>query len=246
MIFHVNTCTGEHALGSPTAIVYDENFSTEECLRITRAFGYSETGFFKKSGGLRFFAATGELPFCGHTLLGAAHVHFQRTGISRMEFYTKIGTICITRMGEGYSFALPKQDYQEIPLPPSFKEIANRAYLGRDLFLLAEDVDAMKQYIPNKETLLAQDGLLVHLASLSEEYDYEYRTFGPKVEVFEDEACVSAHGMLAPFFSAQLGKTNLKAHQRSPRGGDFWVDTSKKQVKIYAKAEIFNIEYVYK
>lgn len=119
MIFHVNTCTGEHALGSPTAIVYGENYSTKECLRMTREFGYSETGFLKDSGDLRFFGATGE---------------------------------------------------------------------------------------------------------------------------FEDEACVSAHGILAPFFSAQVGKTNLKAHQRSPRGGNFRVDISKYQAEIYAEAEIFEIE----
>lgn len=59
---------------------------------------------------------------------------------------------------------------------------------------------------------------------------------------FEDEACVSAHGILAPFFSAQVGKTNLKAHQRSPRGGNFRVDISKYQAEIYAEAEIFEIE----
>ena len=49
--------------------------------------------------------------------------------------------------------------------------------------------------------------------------DFVSRFFGPKCGIPEDPVTGSAHCVLAPYFAQKLGKTELKAEQRSQRGG---------------------------
>ena len=44
----------------------------------------------------------------------------------------------------------------------------------------------------------------------------------PRVGMPEDPVTGSAHSILIPFWAEKLGKTELRARQISPRGGDLW------------------------
>ena len=53
-------------------------------------------------------------------------------------------------------------------------------------------------------------------------YDFISRFFAPAKGVPEDPVTGSAHCALVPYWAKRLGKTELKARQASPRGGDLY------------------------
>jgi predicted PhzF superfamily epimerase YddE/YHI9 len=84
------------------------------------------------------------------------------------------------------------------------------------------------------------------LTSESEEYDFVSRYFAPKVGIYEDPVCVSAHCRLVPYWSNKLGKQKLIAFQESSRGGKLICKNNLNNVSISGKAvtvfkgQIFN------
>lgn len=75
-------------------------------------------------------------------------------------------------------------------------------------------------------------------------YDFISRFFAPDKGVPEDPVTGSAHCALTPFWAKRLRKTDLKARQVSPRGGDlFCTDAGERTVlagpcALYMTAEI--------
>jgi predicted PhzF superfamily epimerase YddE/YHI9 len=61
--------------------------------------------------------------------------------------------------------------------------------------------------------------VIVTAASSSGDHDFVSRFFAPAVGVPEDPVTGSAHCALAPFWSARLGRTELRGYQASGRGG---------------------------
>jgi len=59
-----------------------------------------------------------------------------------------------------------------------------------------------------------------HTAAGESPYDCVSRDFAPAKGIPEDPVTGGAHCMLAPYWGAQLGKTELRAWQASPRGGE--------------------------
>jgi predicted PhzF superfamily epimerase YddE/YHI9 len=78
----------------------------------------------------------------------------------------------------------------------------------------------------------------------SGDIDFVSRFFGPRVGVPEDPVTGSAHTTLIPYWAEKLGKTELRARQVSPRGGDLWCELRGDRVLIsgyavtYLKGEI--------
>lgn len=71
----LNVFTKEKRNGNQLAAVFPEkNLSSEDMLRITREFNFSETIFFDSNDKLklRIFTPVGELPFAGHPTVGGA------------------------------------------------------------------------------------------------------------------------------------------------------------------------------
>ena len=68
------------------------------------------------------------------------------------------------------------------------------------------------------------------------QYDFISRYFAPKVGVNEDPVTGSAHCKLAPYWSAKLGKTEMKAYQASARGGEIRVRYAGERTHIAGQA----------
>ena len=68
--------------------------------------------------------------------------------------------------------------------------------------------------------------------------DFVSRFFGPKCGIPEDPVTGSAHCVLAPYFAQKLGKTELKAEQRSRRGGKLTCVLEHYRVTILGSAII--------
>jgi PhzF family phenazine biosynthesis protein len=66
--------------------------------------------------------------------------------------------------------------------------------------------------------------------------DFVSRFFGPKCGIPEDPVTGSAHCILAPYFAQKLGKSELKAEQRSLRGGKITCILENYRVNIVGSA----------
>ncbi|KAI3870120.1 hypothetical protein MKX03_021593 [Papaver bracteatum] len=69
-------------------------------------------------------------------------------------------------------------------------------------------------------------------------FDFISRVFAPTIGVLEDQACGSCHCALTPYWGKKMGKTDLRSHMASPRGGvfDLHLDEENGRVKIRGKA----------
>ena len=65
---------------------------------------------------------------------------------------------------------------------------------------------------------LDRDGVIV-TAPGEGGHDFLSRYFAPAKGIAEDPVTGSAHCMLAPYWAKKLGKTEFRAFQASPRGG---------------------------
>jgi predicted PhzF superfamily epimerase YddE/YHI9 len=78
---------------------------------------------------------------------------------------------------------------------------------------------------------------VVALADAASPYDVVSRFFAPGSGISEDPTTGSAHTILAPLFSAKLGRPNLRYHQAYPgRGGDLEVEVRDERVMLRGQA----------
>jgi PhzF family phenazine biosynthesis protein len=102
------------------------------------------------------------------------------------------------------------------------------SYSNQKLVVEIEDEDAIKALSPNFRGLLSVENTLgwrgVVVTSKSRDYDFVSRYFAPWMGVDEDPVTGSAHTVLAPYWSAKLGKTSMIAYQASKRGGSLHLE----------------------
>ena len=67
-------------------------------------------------------------------------------------------------------------------------------------------------------------------------YDFSSRFFAPVEGVNEDPVTGSVHCALTPYWSAKLGKTEMKAFQASAHGGEMRLKLAGERVFIYGRA----------
>ena len=120
-----------------------------------------------------------------------------------------------------------------------------QAYVDRDLILVLEDEQSVRDYIPDYAAISALEGELgLFITAPSRTYDFVSRTFFPKLKINEDPVCGSAHCNLIPYWAKRLGKTKMTAYQASPRGGVLYCEDRGDRVRIgghavlYSEAEI--------
>ena len=68
------------------------------------------------------------------------------------------------------------------------------------------------------------------------EFDFVSRYFAPVIGVNEDPVTGSAHCALAPYWSAKLGKQEMRAYQASARGGELRVRLAGERVILCGQA----------
>lgn len=71
-------------------------------------------------------------------------------------------------------------------------------------------------------------------------WDFLSRFFAPGAGVDEDPVTGSAHCALGPYWGEKLGKTELRAHQASRRGGELWVVLAGERVLLRGRAVLIS------
>ena len=82
-------------------------------------------------------------------------------------------------------------------------------------------------------------GKMVCVTAPGDEVDFVSRFFCPGESVAEDPVTGSAHCMLIPWWSEQLGKTQMTARQVSARGGDLRCELKGDRVLMSGQAALY-------
>lgn len=171
---------------------------------------------------LRWFTPTAEVDLCGHATLATTHVLRRDT-----VFRTRSGTLrCAVPRPGRVEMDFPAAIPTPVPVPAGLAralgaEVVSVQHGGCDLVVELDSPDTVVGLVPDLGALraLPHRGVVVTAAGGADGVDCTSRFFGPAVGVDEDPVTGSAHCALAPFWAAHTGRTVLRGHQASARGG---------------------------
>jgi predicted PhzF superfamily epimerase YddE/YHI9 len=98
---------------------------------------------------------------------------------------------------------------------------------------LVESAQVLRELAPDMTALASMDrpGVIV-TAPGNGIYDFISRYFAPAKGIPEDPVTGAAHCMLTPYWAKRLGKTEFRAYQASPRGGEITCRLVGKRVEL--------------
>ena len=248
-MYQVDAFTDKLFKGNPAAVCLLEHWITDELMqKIAVENALSETAFCVKNGEifeLRWLTPEYEIDLCGHATLATAYVIFEHTGYKEpvIHFQTQSGILKVQKEGTRYSMLLPARE--GIPTVPSQAVIdavgtnPKEAYKARDLMLIFDSEQQVKDCCPDFEKLKVTGEFGVIITARGEHADFVSRYFAPGCSVMEDPVTGSAHCTLVPYWSNVLGKNKLLAQQLSARGGVLSCENLGSVVKVSGSAVLF-------
>jgi predicted PhzF superfamily epimerase YddE/YHI9 len=112
--------------------------------------------------------------------------------------------------------------------------------MSRDILAVYDDEASIRSLSPDQARLMAFDeGLGVCVTAKGDTVDFVSRFFAPKAGIAEDPVTGSAHCTLVPFWAERLGKSQLIAHQVSPRGGELHCEHRGDRVIMSGECVLF-------
>lgn len=209
----------------------------------------AETAFIvKRDNGydLRWFTPEVEIDLCGHATLASAFIitNFMDKNVNKLDFHTLSGLLTVTKKGKLYEMDFPSRKPKQVAYSPIMEEAIGtkvlEAHLSRDLLLLVETEEQVRNLKPNLELMKTiPDCFAVIVTAKGENVDFVSRFFAPNAGVPEDSVTGSSHSTLIPFWAERLGKNELVAQQLSKRGGKLYCENVKGRVKIAGYATLY-------
>jgi PhzF family phenazine biosynthesis protein len=220
--------------------------------RVAMEMALSETAFLRPLGEpdadfeLRWFTPKVEVALCGHATLASAHVLYETGAVPPgrpIRFRTlRSGVLTVTR-GEDGTLAMdfPSCPPEKADVPGLAEALGvSPSWTGRnaqnDILAVVDDAQAVRSLAPDLAALARIDARGVCVTAAGSDHDFVSRFFAPAVGVPEDPVTGSAHCMLAPFWAERLGRTEMRAHQSSPRGGEVRVLARGDRVTLIGSA----------
>lgn len=245
----VDAFTDTQFRGNSAAVVITERWLPDSLMQqIASENNLSETAFLVSQKGVyhvRWFSPLSEIDFCGHATLAAAHVLFERHAANKsLRFFaTAVGEMDIRLNSKG----LIEMNFPvRMPLPVS--DVPDALLLGLSIvpqkilrntqayFAVYSDEAQVIEVTTNSEQLKRLAPYDVVVTAASSEYDFVSRYFWPANGGDEDPVTGSIHTGLAPYWSAELGKTSLRAYQASARGGVLHCQLNGDRITIAGQA----------
>jgi PhzF family phenazine biosynthesis protein len=244
--------------GNPACVVepLDSWPGASEMQALAAENNQAETAFLLKTAdadrfGLRWFTPAVEVPLCGHATLASAHALFEELGLAarQVTFDTQSGPLAVSRHAGVYEMDFPADPAHRVACPAALAEALGAApaevWAGSFLAVILEDEAAVRTLRPNLAALAdlgveasrGPGNIGVAAPTTSAGADVVSCFFAPGSGIPEDPATGSWHCLLAPLFSAKLGKPTLKFHQAYPgRGGDLEVEDKGARVALRGRA----------
>ena len=250
-LIQVDAFTSEPFRGNPAAVCFLDRERDDAWMRnVAAEMNLAETAFLLPRGdgwSLRWFTPAVEVKLCGHATLGSAHALWEegRLGVNDVaRFHTLSGLLTASRDGEWIELDFPAKTAQEIAPADGLLEslgVQRASYVGRnefDYLVEVESEDEVRALQPDFARLaqIPVRGVMVTSKASTDGADFVSRFFAPAVGVPEDPVTGSAHCCLTPFWSARLGKTEMRARQVSARGGELRVRLAGERVKLGGQA----------
>ena len=101
-----------------------------------------------------------------------------------------------------------------------------------------EDISPALSKLTGLETSGKVAGVILTTKGEDKEHNFISRFFAPWLGVAEDPVTGSAHTVLAPYWSRELGLSTMQTRQCSPRGGELEVSVSGERVEVAGKSII--------
>jgi PhzF family phenazine biosynthesis protein len=232
-LFQLDAFTTRRFAGNPAAVMLLERFLPDPVLQaIAAENNLAETAFLVPEGGdylLRWFTPAVEVPLCGHATLASAAVVLEQVEPERQQvvFHTASGPLPVRRAETGYVMDFPARLSTTVTTPPGLAAALGAVPLevladSYSYLAVLESAHSVRTLLPDFAAIARLDrgGLIVTAQDSGQSYDIVSRFFAPAKGISEDPVTGSAHCALTPYWAKRLGKTHLRAHQASRRGGD--------------------------
>lgn len=238
--------------GNPAGVcVLDEWPDEEKMAKIGMENNLSETAFAVKDErgyGIRWYTPGGEIDLCGHATLAAAYVinRFVEPESDTILFHTPQYELAVAKKGDIFELDFPAIELKKYHVFPELTEALGaepaEVYLGRDLVVLLDSEETLKNLQPNFAKIKAlKEGLAVFVTAAGEKYDFVSRAFWPKLDIDEDPVCGSMHCNLIPYWNMKTGKTRMVGRQMSSRGGTVYCEYRGDRVRVGGRAALYSI-----
>jgi PhzF family phenazine biosynthesis protein len=249
-IYQVDAFTLGPFSGNPAAVCPLDAWPGDDIMQsIAAENNLSETAFIvaNESGyDLRWFTPAIEVDLCGHATLAAGYVvlnHLQ-PDLDAVTFDTMSGSLAVSRDGDRLSMDFPARAPTPAAVSDALSDALGEApaevHLSRDILAVYDDEASVQGLAPDQARLLALDeGLGVIVSAKGDTVDFVSRFFVPKAGIAEDPVTGSAHCTLVPFWAERLGRSQLVAHQLSPRGGELHCEHRGDRVIMAGQCTLF-------
>jgi PhzF family phenazine biosynthesis protein len=244
--FEVAAFTNRPFAGNPAAVCFlDGWLPNEQMQTIAAENNLAETAFLVPREGnfdLRWMTPTVEVDLCGHATLASAHVLFQHRGHSSspIRFQTKSGELTVDRAGERLVLDFPSLPAKSVEVTDEIRAALGAkptALLrGRDYIAIFGSQKEVADIQPDLPRVAALDAQGIVVTGPGDDCDFVSRYFAPAAGIPEDPVTGSTHCTLIPYWSQQLGKSELFARQISPRGGELFCADRGERVSIGGEA----------
>jgi PhzF family phenazine biosynthesis protein len=250
-IYQVDAFTTDVFGGNPAAVCPLEEWLPDELMQnIAMENNLAETAFFVQEDAgyrLRWFTPVTEVQLCGHATLASAHVLFEHLGYEEeiIEFETLSGPLSVRKDGAQLVMDFPASAFDPTDTPPLLEQAlgieCREVYLDMDYMCVVDGEEQLRTLDPNMRLLAKIDGrgVIATAASDREGIDFVSRFFAPSAGVDEDPVTGSAHTMLTPYWSSQLGKKTLVGRQISQRGGTVYCRLEEDRVNLSGQAQTY-------
>jgi PhzF family phenazine biosynthesis protein len=231
-IFQIDAFASRRFAGNPAAVMVVDGYPADSIMQAVAAENnLAETAFLvreKDHYRLRWFTPTTEVPLCGHATLASAAVVMERLEPTRsiVTFESASGPLIVTKTRSGYEMNFPSRPSEIVAAPPGLAqalgvtpiEVSANEF---NYMALLENAQQVRTLQPDLAMIakLDRSGVIV-TAPGDANYDFVSRYFAPAKGIPEDPVTGGAHCMLTPYWSGRLGKTEFRAFQASPRGGE--------------------------
>jgi PhzF family phenazine biosynthesis protein len=249
----VDAFTDRPFAGNPAAVcVLAEPAEPGWMQRVAMEMNLSETAFPRPADApdadfeLRWFTPKVEVALCGHATLASAHVLYETGAVPAgrpIRFRTlRSGVLTVRRDGGLLAMDFPACPPDKADAPEGLAEAlgATPSWTGRniqnDVLAVLDDAATVRSLAPDLSALAGIDARGICVTAAGTDHDFVSRFFGPAVGIPEDPVTGSAHCMLAPFWAERLGRTRMRAHQASARGGDVDVTVEGDRVILRGSA----------
>ena len=255
--FHVDAFAQRPFAGNPAGVCpLDAWLPAELMQQIAAENNLAETAFIVPRANsvdaydIRWFTPTVEIDLCGHATLASAHVLFAHLGFGQPQvvFHSQSGPLKVAREADGrLTLDFPSRPPQEMAAHPTgltdaLHATPLRVLAARDLLVVFNTEAEVLALKPDYARIAALEYVgVIATAPGTDGVDFVSRFFAPRVGVPEDPVTGSAHSTLIPYWAEKLGKTELRARQVSPRGGDLWCALRGDRVDISGYAVTYAV-----